>query len=134
MKVVTVPTLPPPTIHKEPTLVTGEMPSPIVLTLDDVQPYILACEEYQAVGEEDAYTLDEVRARHPGMTETDACGWATYGLPSASWLNLEAELHGVAAYAEKLRAQLRDAVRQLQDRYRITSESAGEIEEQLQRD
>ncbi len=77
----------------------------MVVTPEVVEDWRLACEEFESVGEEDAYTLEEVQASWPGLSQVSACSWAIYGLVLQDELTLEMYFSELATYVEKLRAR-----------------------------
>lgn len=100
------------------------------MTLDEIETFRLACEEYRSVGEEDAYTLEEVQARWP-ISQVDACSFVVYGFPVQIWLNFEQELNLAAGHLEEWRDLARSYVRQLEEQYDLIKESGDKLEAQL---
>lgn len=108
-----------------------ELPPPMVTTLEDMEPYYLACEEYESVGEEDAFTAEEVEERHEGLTQEDSCGFAVFGYPTQIWLNLEADLAEAAGHKEEWVNLARTYARALMEQYLINKAGIERIEQQL---
>lgn len=130
-QVVTTPTAIKPTIHQEPSLKVLKAPDPIVITLKDFEFYYQACEDYKSVGEEDAYTLEEVQNLYVGLTQDDACSFAIYGFPVQIWLNFEAQLTEAAGHKQEWVNLARIYAKALMEQYRINKEAADKIENQL---
>ena len=106
IQVVTIPTLPRSVTLNEPSPPVLDPPDVIVMTPQDAEKYLEACNEYGDAGREDAYTLEEVKSRYPGLTREAACNWAIYGFTVQDWLTFETQMAQVAEYVVQLRAHL----------------------------
>lgn len=102
----------------------------MVMTLDEIESFRLACDEYRSVGEEDSYTLEEVQSHWP-YSETDACSFVVMGFPVQIWLNFEQELNRAAEHTNTWRELARSYARQLIEQYNIVVESSAKLEKQL---
>lgn len=105
IQVVTVPTLPASVIPDEPVKQVLSLPNVLVLNKDEVGYFDQACEEFNAIGQEDAFTREEVEKRYPGLTRGSACDWAIYGFVVQDWLTVESQMADIARYVDELRAQ-----------------------------
>lgn len=70
------------------------------------------------VGEPDAYTLEEVQARKPGLDEDFACNWAVTAMTRADWNRLQAYLIDYSGWAGDAVSK----VRFMQERLRARSD------------
>ncbi len=82
------------------------MPEVITLTAQDASYYRYVCDEFKDAGRDDAYTLDEVYERYPGMTQESTCNWAIYGYTVQGQFMLESQLIKLGLYTEQLRNRI----------------------------
>jgi hypothetical protein len=82
------------------------MPEVITLTAQDALFYKQVCDEFTDAGQEDAYTLEEIYERYPGMSRESACNWAVYGYTVQGQLMLESQLIKLGLYTEQLRGRI----------------------------
>lgn len=106
VKVKTVPLLPKVTLPAPIPQPSITMPEVITLTAQDASYYRYVCDEFKDAGRDDAYTLDEVYERYPGMTQESACNWAIYGYTVQGQFMLESQLIKLGLYTEQLRNRI----------------------------
>jgi len=106
VKVKTIPILPKTTLPAAVPRPDITMPEVITLTAQDAMFYKYVCDEFKDAGQEDAYTVEEVYERYPGMTRESACNWAIYGYTVQGWFMLESQLIQLGLYSEQLRNRI----------------------------
>lgn len=100
----------------------------MVVTPEMVQVWQNACDDFESTGEQDAYSLEEVKALWPGLSRDTACHWAIYGLVVQDELSLEQYFNEIAQYIEKLRALNNYLALSLHDRQEIMDEQLNKIQ------
>lgn len=100
----------------------------MVVTPDMAQVWQDACDDFKSVEEQDAYSLEEVKALWPGLSVHTACHWAIYGLVVQDELSLEQYFNDIAQYIEKLRAQNNYLATSLHDRQAVMDEQLNKIQ------
>jgi hypothetical protein len=103
----------------------------MVVTPEMVQAWQDACGDFESAGEQDAYSLEEVKVLWPGLSRNTACSWAIYGLVVQDELSLEQYFNEMAQYIEKLRAQNNYLIISLHDRQAVMDEQLDKIQNAL---
>lgn len=103
----------------------------MVVTPEMVQVWQDACDDFESAGEQDAYSLAQVRELWPGLSINTACRWAIYGLVVQDELSLELYFNEMAQYIEKLRAQNYFLRTSLNDRQVVMDEQLNKIQHAL---
>ncbi len=101
----------------------------MVVTPNEAKDWSEACAAFKSIGEEDANSLDDVKAEYVGLTEDSACNWAIYGLVVQDELTLELYFGELAKYIKDLRAQnefLRDM---MDDRQKVMDEQLKKLQQ-----
>ena len=106
VKVKTLPIIPKVTLPAPVPKPQVTMPEVITLTAQDALFYKQVCDEFTDAGQEDAYTLEEIYERYPGMSRESACNWAVYGYTVQGQLMLESQLIKLGLYTEQLRGRI----------------------------
>lgn len=99
------------------------------MTREEAEFYINACDDFNPVDPNDAYTEQELLKKYPGLSRANACDWAIYGFTVQDWLTVESQMAEIASYVEKLRSHITFLVELMKQRQQVMDKQLDTVRE-----